>query len=493
MLSKKLNNKGYMLVEIIIASVLAFSVAYYLLNLTYDFKDKNEDVYFSTATLSDKINITKNIMNDLEGKEVVIINNGNNYVTFQVGTTDNIKQIYIDKASKTITYGKLQGNNIDNIENNKFDVSDNSYYQKQLDSFLEFGTIKIEPSSNYISIQIPISNIYSDNTYDIKLLIKGGGTVREPSATDNIKNLYNDGSTINTVHIGGDESNPEVKLNATQGIMLDNNGDYRYYGKNPNNYVTFNNEKWRIIGVFNNVDDGTGNKETRLKIIRNESIGKYSFDSSASNINSGNGVNDWSKSDLMNELNTLYYSSTSGTCYNGKNNVSTTCNFTNTGLKSESKNMIADAVYHMGGPANDALKTSYAHNYYLYERNGRVYNCSVNDGACPRVTTWTGKIGLIYPSDYAYATDLSKCTSAGYYYNDSNCKDNDWLLYSSSYWTLAPYSYHGQGAFEIHPDGHIYGYIASDVFDVRPVVYLKSNIAITGGTGTSSDPYKLSI
>ena len=127
MLSKKLNNKGYMLVEIIIASVLAFSVAYYLLNLTYDFKDKNEDVYFSTATLSDKINITKNIMNDLEGKEVVIINNSNNYVTFQVGTTDNIKQIYIDKASKTITYGKLQGNNIDNIENNKFDVSDNSY------------------------------------------------------------------------------------------------------------------------------------------------------------------------------------------------------------------------------------------------------------------------------------------------------------------------------------------------------------------------------
>ena len=94
MLSKRLNNKGYMLVEIIIASVLAFSVAYYLLNLTYDFKDKNEDVYFSTATLSDKINITKNIMNDLEGKEVVIINNSNNYVTFQVGTTDNIKQIY---------------------------------------------------------------------------------------------------------------------------------------------------------------------------------------------------------------------------------------------------------------------------------------------------------------------------------------------------------------------------------------------------------------
>ena len=95
-------------------------------------------------------------------------------------------------------------------------------------------------------------------------------------ATKKIIDLYNDGSSINTVNIGGDTSNPEVKLNATQGIMLDNNGDYRYYGANPNNYVTFNGETWRIIGAFNNVDNGTGNKETRLKIIRDDSIGKYS-------------------------------------------------------------------------------------------------------------------------------------------------------------------------------------------------------------------------
>ena len=95
-------------------------------------------------------------------------------------------------------------------------------------------------------------------------------------ATKKIIDLYNDGSSINTVNIGGSTSNPQVKLNSTQGIMLDNNGDYRYYGANPNNYVTFNGETWRIIGAFNNEDNGTGNKETRLKIIRDDSIGKYS-------------------------------------------------------------------------------------------------------------------------------------------------------------------------------------------------------------------------
>ena len=59
--------------------------------------------------------------------------------------------------------------------------------------------------------------------------------------------------------------------------------DYRYTGANPNNYVSFNNELWRIIGVFP-TDDGTGNIENRVKIIRNESIGEdYMWDENGSN------------------------------------------------------------------------------------------------------------------------------------------------------------------------------------------------------------------
>ena len=42
--------------------------------------------------------------------------------------------------------------------------------------------------------------------------------------------------------------------------------DYRYIGSVPNNYITFNNETWRIIGVF----------DERIKIIRDESIGQIS-------------------------------------------------------------------------------------------------------------------------------------------------------------------------------------------------------------------------
>ena len=96
------------------------------------------------------------------------------------------------------------------------------------------------------------------------------------------------------------------------GLKIDNTKDQniRYYGSNPNNYVSFNNELWRIIGVFGN----------NVKLIRSESLGNLSWDSSESTINSGWGVNEWSQSDLKNYLNTMYYGGTSVTCYNGQSN-----------------------------------------------------------------------------------------------------------------------------------------------------------------------------
>ena len=308
-------------------------------------------------------------------------------------------------------------------------------------------------------------------------------------ATADIINLYNDGSSINTVNIGGDTSNPQVKLNATQGIMLDNNGDYRYYGADPNNYVTFNDETWRIIGAFNNVDDGTGNKETRLKIIRDESIGSYSWDSSASTVNSGWGVNDWSKSDLMTELNNLYYNSKSGTCYNGRYNATTTCDFTSTGLDEVARNMTDNAVYYLGGYTTTSI---YADDFYNYERGTTVYNCSTNDGACPRATTWIGKVGLMYPSDYAYAVDLSLCTKDGWNYTNSNCYGNDWLYLGSNEWTIMPVSSYAYRAFIVYSSGTVsHNYNVFNTFAARPVLYLKSNVTIVGGEGTSSNPYTL--
>ena len=47
-------------------------------------------------------------------------------------------------------------------------------------------------------------------------------------------------------------------------LVEDDYGNLRYIGADPNNYVLFNNELWRIIGVMKDVENPDGTKEDRL-------------------------------------------------------------------------------------------------------------------------------------------------------------------------------------------------------------------------------------
>lgn len=238
--------------------------------------------------------------------------------------------------------------------------------------------------------------------------------------------------------------------------------DYRYIGANPNNYVKFNDELWRIIGVFD-VDDGTGKIEKRMKIIRNESIGNYTWDS--------NNVNEWSTATLNTMLNTgIYY----------------------TGLTEAAKEMIGDAKWYLGGTANyTSSSNGLASHFYKYERGTTVYS--------GRSTNWTGKVGLIYPSDYGYATSgnssatRATCLVKELYNWDgaSACYQNDWLFKSSYMWSLSPHSSNSNYVLNVRSGGFVGSSIASNAFGVWPVVYLKSTIKVTTGTGSSDSPFIL--
>ena len=288
----------------------------------------------------------------------------------------------------------------------------------------------------------------------------------------------------------------------TEELAYDGTADnnLRYIGSNPNNYVSFNNELWRIIGVFNNIDDGTGKKETRLKIIRGESIGKYSWDNKASGIGSSDdeyGSNDWSDSALQIVLNEgSYWNRTSGECPYGQNGATTSCDFTNTGLTEEAKSMISDAIWNLGGlPASSRIPSS----FYTSERGTTVYS----GGS----TEWIGKIGLMYPSDYGYATsggsttDRNTCLNTELYdwryLGVSDCKNNDWLYDSSNdQWTLTPSSGFPTSVFFAYMSGGVDdgAIVALDTDNVVvPALYLSSNVKISGGEGTRDLPFTLSL
>ena len=279
---------------------------------------------------------------------------------------------------------------------------------------------------------------------------------------------------------------------------VDNN--LRYIGSNPNNYVLFNNELWRIIGVFNNIDDGTGTKETRLKIIRSEPIGKYSWDNKATGTGSSispNGSNNWSDSTLQQVLDSgAYWNRTSGECPYGQSGATTPCDFTNNGLTEEAKSMISDAKWNLGGTASfESSSNGLVSHWYTYERSTTVYS--------GRPTEWTGKIGLMYPSDYGYATsggstaNRETCLNTALYNwrnsDVSDCNNNDWLYTGSHQWTLTPYASLSSLVFNVFSSGRVNYSYANDSDDVFPALYLNSNVKISGGEGTESSPFTLSL
>ena len=160
--------------------------------------------------------------------------------------------------------------------------------------------------------------------------------------------------------------------------------------------------------------------------------------------------------------------------------------------------MISNAKWNLGGTAS--YDTALASDWYGYERGTTVYS--------GRPTEWIGQIGLMYPSDYGYATsggsttDRASCLAKELYNWDSvsDCYNNDWLYDSSNHqWTLTPTSAYSNYVFTVDSLGlvnHTYaGSIGADNtgYAVSPALYLSSNVRISGGTGEESDPFTLTV
>ena len=285
----------------------------------------------------------------------------------------------------------------------------------------------------------------------------------------------------------------------SNGLKKDNTPDQniRYYGSDPNNYVSFNNELWRIIGVFGD----------NVKLVRKDSLGELSWDSSDSTINSGNGINQWGEStyedgslyegaDLQVYLNKMYYGGTSVTCYNGKNNQTTTCP---TGTIDEtSKSLIDYHIWNTGAIEYNTRTDTLA--FYSAERgttNGKICTSGTycND-TVTRTTEWTGYIGLPYVTDWAYASSESVCETNMQKQDSSNayiCKNNNWMQGSKWAYYFSPYA-HGTfagNAWSVSGAGYANRTYAASSRAVAPSIYLKSNVIIESGKGTSSNPYIL--
>ena len=259
-------------------------------------------------------------------------------------------------------------------------------------------------------------------------------------------------------------------INDTLQVNSNFTTEYRYRGGDSvvKNYVTFNNEVWRIIGIIP-TEDIYGKVENRFKLIRNESIGNYMW-------NEGVRSNDWTGAKLNAYLNTddnSYYKT----------------------LNTEAQNMIGTTKYYLGGyraldkksdemwqyerkKANDSVT-------YYYGTNSIMQNDS------------SKKIALMYLSDYGYGASKECQATFGNYGNDDLCKKtNNWIHYqASAEWCLDQGTESSMNAYIVNPSGmsNSMGIVNLSQNAVRPVLSLNSNVKIVDGDGTSESPYQLGV
>ena len=216
---------------------------------------------------------------------------------------------------------------------------------------------------------------------------------------------------------------------------------YFFTGTNPNNYITFNNEKagWRIISVE---CDGT------IKIMRINSIGNQAWDSSNSN--------NWARPASLNTY-------LNGTYYNG--------------LNSTAQSQIVAKDWGIGA-------VTYSDN--------NMANTIKNENA----TKWNGKVALVTASEYVRSnSNKSSCGTVQQLWNATSgqCKGTTWMFYSSNWWwTLSPTSGNSYRVFYVLYNYGGFDYYRANMtsYAVRPAVYISSNITLKG-SGTQSDPYTI--
>ncbi len=257
------------------------------------------------------------------------------------------------------------------------------------------------------------------------------------------------------------------------GKVVNENG-YRYEGKNPNNYIWFNNEYWRIIGVFDSASHGQSGKNL-VKIIRADVLDGLAWHKS--------NTNDWTTASLNLLLNGAYYNAHDGTssgyCY-VYNGILANCDYTIRGIQSGYRGMIANVTWYLGG-YSDYYATAEA--FYGYERGTTVPS--------GRPTSTTGYIGLMYPSDYGYSVLSSSCarTTELRSYNTPTCAGQSWLYGKGHEWTLTPYSTNSASVFYLGYRGPLYYEFAHYGIGSRPVLYLDASVYKTDGDGSLENPY----
>ena len=392
----KKDNRGFLLAESLVVSTFVLTV----LILLY--------IQFSNLTTNYKNNYNLSAQLTSSMPYVVVYKDGS--CNMDAGIVDSFCDNLINQMNaKTIIYTYSDINIIQDYVSRKEDSNIN---QKFRDFISRVETNEIQNKGRLFAE-------FNNNTY---------ATI----AMDN-QLYFGEAPEESTITIGG--QNIPV-ITESDGLYADSyeNGKYTYKGTNPNNYIIFSGETWRIISINS---DGT------LKIIRTQNIGNMAWDT--------NGASTWNAPAILNTyLNGTYLQTLSN------------------------QNQIVSHNWSIG--------------MLDYNNNDLALQITSENA-----TNWNGKVGLITPSEYIRAnTNNEECGTASLVNSNYNkCLNTNWMSsLGTNLWTISNASasfspiYISNNSFNHDTE------VAGSSRNVVPVIYLNSNITLTG-SGTEADPYKI--
>ena len=268
-----------------------------------------------------------------------------------------------------------------------------------------------------------------------------------------------------------------------------------YRGQDPDNYITFNNETWRIIAKE---ADGT------YKIIRNDVLANRAFDEENHRSTEKNSYC----------INPQYgcgvYAAVSGTFSSPSGSLSGTV------TEDSSIKLYLNDDYYTNNINATAKGQMISHSFNigaveLLNESGAEADSIEKNIAGEKMYQWTGNVGLANVSDILKASTNPLCKSVtdnyGKLMQESpvvTC-DSNYLFEipdMTGYWTINAYSGSGEsGGLSFYAwlaargsglVGLGYGSACSDVGNSapRPVVFLKSSTTLSG-SGTLEDPFTI--
>ena len=237
------------------------------------------------------------------------------------------------------------------------------------------------------------------------------------------------------------EDNPIV----SSGYGLHNkNGNYVFRGETVNNYVKLDNATWRIVKI------ASGNQ---LVLVLDKAISspqpwddRYNQDMSYNA-----GINNFGTSRIKEYLEHLYNTKDSG--------------IVSILLSDRDKTRMVSYNFCTGkrGPNETGVE--------------QAVEC--------REVTRNQKLGLLTAADFMNASVDPNCTKA----SSETCQNYNYLITDYAWWLATASSANTYSAYMVEQNAGIEMKNVNMYTRIRPVIYLNSEVAYKGGTGTQEDPY----